>query len=147
MQKCERCSSDQKRGVYECPECGADIQDENAKLRADLQNGAFDYQNLQTRLDGALLQNSAYRKALEEIKAKLVRSHDGGCILPLRDMVNDALGEGCAEKRFCDADGWPPKTNCGLPIPCKYHPKKCECGEPMHWGGKPGKDCGMPWPG
>lgn len=44
------------------------------------------------------LQNSEYRKALLEIRAKLERSHDGGCILPLRDMVNDALGEGCAKK-------------------------------------------------
>lgn len=45
-------------------------------------------------------QAESFRKALEEIKAKLERSHDGGCILPLRDMVNDALGEGVAVTRL-----------------------------------------------
>jgi hypothetical protein len=39
--------------------------------------------------------------SLRGIKAKLEKSHDGGCILPLRRMVNAALGEGASEKPKC----------------------------------------------
>lgn len=41
--------------------------------------------------------------ALRNMKKKLDGAHDGGCILPLRDMVNDALGVAVVEKpkRVC----------------------------------------------
>ena len=81
------------------------LQAENAKLRAELELAkkfhTDEYKNrleLTAKAESLELQNEALRKALLEIKAKLERSHDGGCILPLRDMVNDALGEGVAEK-------------------------------------------------
>ena len=84
------------------------LQAENAKLRAELELAkkfhTDEYKNrleLTAKAESLELQNEALRKALLEIKAKLERSHDGGCILPLRDMVNDALGEGVAEKPKC----------------------------------------------
>lgn len=49
--------------------------------------------DLTAEKDNAVLQVGEMRKALEAMKAKLEKSHDGGCILPLRDMVNDALAE------------------------------------------------------
>lgn len=55
-----------------------------------------------------------------------------------------------SDKRICEAEVFgEPDKECGESLPCRWHKDgKCkDCGEPMHYGGVPGKDCGMPWPG
>jgi len=120
---CKPCAEWWSAADHTCPK-GWTLGESNeslvAKLKAaELQKDELEAQVTKWRgeLNGAerglaeaMHQNSEYRKALLEIRAKLVKSHDGGCILPLRDMVNDALGEGYAKKRedekvpICDKD-------------------------------------------
>lgn len=79
-----------------------DLIAEKAALQAKVDKMIDGALKIGKERDAALLEVEGMRKALLEIKAKLERSHDGGCILPLRDMVNDALGEGVAENRNQD---------------------------------------------
>lgn len=66
----------------------------------------------------------------------------------LNDEPLAKVADAFTEKRVCDAEKFGEPGTCGRPLPCKWHKLKCDgCGEPEHYGGKPGKDCGLPWPG
>lgn len=75
------------------------------KLRADLQNGAFDYQNLQKRLDDAVLQADGLQKTLRNI----IVAPDLG---EAQEMARTALA---IKKRPCGKDVSPRHS-------CDYSP-------------------------
>ena len=117
---CDQCKDQAHAAIAEMDHCYESVRKQRDAALLQVRDYCATTERQQEVINGLLL-------ALRNMKKELEGAHDGGCILPLRDMVNDALGVAVIEKRKDEPPKPWTKEHCQREAHCGY-PFEATCG-------------------